>query len=655
MKNLQNSYIIYKIAYWKEENLLIIDINGLTKSFGAKTVLSNLDLKIEDHDRIGLIGENGAGKSTLLSIIVGDLEYDGGTFARGMDKRIGFLRQDSGLSAGGTIISEMRSVFEKVFASEARMRALEHRMAEIEHGTKDYAELSSEYEHEKNFFEASDGYNINVKINTILTGMGFAPFDPETPVERLSGGERTRLALAKLLLEDPDLLMPDEPTNHLDFRTLTWLEDYLTSYKGAILTVSHDRYFLDKIVNVVCEMENKTLVRYNAGYTKYLDLKDARLARMQKEYDRQMAEIAKLEDFIAKNKVRASTTKRAHSRELELEHMEMKERPVPPQKPPKFSFTYEREPVKDILLVENLRLEAGEGAERKLLCPSVNLEVRRGEKIAIVGMNGVGKSTFIKTILGILPKSSGIIEWGRNVRTGYYDQHNSYLTGSKTMLDELWDMFPRSDELTLRTALGRARLVGDNVFKRINVLSGGEKARLSFAALTLKDSNVLVLDEPTNHMDIACKEALDEALREYTGTIIMVSHDRYLLNRVPTRIVEMFPDKILSYNGVYDDYLRLKEEILPEAKEDKRSSKNETAYYRSKQQKSEDAKRRNRIKAVENEIAECDERLAEIEAEMAKPETCADYEKMSALCSEIEEVKTHQNALMDEWVELTEE
>ena len=376
---------------------------------------------------------------------------------------------------------------------------------------------------------------------------------------------------------------------------------------------------------------------------------------MQKEYDRQMAEIAKLEDFIAKNKVRASTTKRAHSREMELEHMELKERPTPPPKPPKFRFTYEREPVKDVLIVENLRLEVGEGREKKLLCPSVNLEVRRGEKIAIVGMNGVGKSTFIKTILGILPRESGIIEWGRNVRTGYYDQHNSYLTGSKTVLDEMWDMFPRSDELTLRTALGRARITGDNVFKRINVLSGGEKARLSFAALTLKDANVLVLDEPTNHMDISCKEALDEALREYTGTIIMVSHDRYLLNRVPTRIIEMFPDRLVSYNGVYDDYLRLKEDSAPAQKEEKKISQNETVYYRSKQQKSEDAKRRNRIKALENEISACDDRLGEIEAEMAKPEICSDYEKMASLCSEIEEIKNKQNALMDEWAELTEE
>lgn len=634
---------------------MIIDINGVSKSFGAKTVLTNIDLKIEDHDRIGLIGENGAGKSTLLNIIIGDLEYDTGTFAKGTGKKIGFLRQDSGLALGGTIISEMRSVFSTVFESEERIRTLEHRMSSVEHGTEEYQNLLVEYEHEKNFFEANDGYNVSVKINTILTGMGFGSFDRETPVERLSGGERTRLALAKLLLESPDLLMLDEPTNHLDFKTLTWLEDYLLSYKGAILTVSHDRYFLDKIVNTVCEVENKTLIRYNAGYTKYLDLKAARIARMQKEYDRQMREIAELEDFIARNKVRASTTKRAQAREKEIEHMEIKERPTPPPKPPKFHFSYEREPVKDVLFVKNLRLEVGEESERKLLNPSVDLEVHRGEKIALVGMNGVGKSTLIKTLIGILPHSGGVIEWGRNVKTGYYDQHNSYLTGSKTMLEEMWDMFPRSDELTLRTALGRARLTGDNVFKRIDVLSGGEKARLSFAALTLKDANVLILDEPTNHMDISCKEALDEALREYTGTIIMVSHDRYLLNRVPTKIIEMFPDHLSSYDGGYDDYMRLKEEIALPEKQETKPSENETIYYRSKQKKSEDAKRRNRIKALEKEISDIDERLSEIDNEMADPKTCADYEKMSALCEEMEQLKNRQNDLMDEWTELSEE
>ncbi len=632
-------------------SVLIVD--KVSHGFGGRQILDDASFRLNKGEHVALVGANGEGKSTFLNIITGNLMPDAGTVSWCNHITTGYLDQRTTLSPGKTIREVLREAFAHFFDLEKEMLEAYDKMATAD--DEEMTKLMEDAAEIQDILEHSGFYTIDAKIEEYANGLGLGDIGLDKDVSELSGGQRSKVLLTKLLLEDPDLLMLDEPTNHLDFKTLTWLEDYLTSYKGAILTVSHDRYFLDKIVNVVCEMENKTIVRYNAGYTKYIDLKAARLARMQKEYDRQMAEIAKLEDFIAKNKVRASTTKRAHSREMELEHMELKERPTPPPKPPKFRFTYEREPVKDVLIVENLRLEAGEGSDKKLLCPSVNLEVRRGEKIALVGMNGVGKSTFIKTILGILPNESGIIEWGRNVRTGYYDQHNSYLTGSKTMLDEMWDMFPRSDELTLRTALGRARLVGDNVFKKIDVLSGGEKARLSFAALTLKDANVLVLDEPTNHMDISCKEALDEALREYTGTIIMVSHDRYLLNRVPTRIIEMFPDRLVSYNGVYDDYLRLKEDLAPAPKEEKKPSQNETVYYRSKQQKSEDAKRRNRIKAVENEISACDDRIGEIEAEMTKPEICSDYEKMAALCSEIEELKNKQNALMDEWAELTEE
>ncbi len=640
--------------------MIVLSAKNLSKVYGTDVIIEKVSFHVNEGDRVGIIGKNGAGKSTLLNMLTGELSCDDGEFFVSQNTRIGYLKQRENFQSGRTVIEEVTEIFRDLLNMEKDMEEIAARIEKLsaaatgaEAEERDLLIHRQASIHDEYYRRGGEAFRS--EIRGILNSMAFGPEYYDKKIETLSGGERTRLALAALLLEKPDILMLDEPTNHLDFKTLTWLEDYLTSYKGAILTVSHDRYFLDKIVNIVCEVENKTLVRYNAGYTKYLDLKAARIARMQKEYDRQMREIAELEDFIARNKVRASTTKRAQAREKEIEHMEIKERPTPPPKPPKFRFGYEREPVKDVLFVKNLRLEVGEGAEHKLLNPSVDLEVRRGEKIALVGMNGVGKSTFIKTLLGILPHDGGIIEWGRNVRTGYYDQHNSYLTGSKTMLDEMWDMFPRSDELTLRTALGRARLTGDNVFKRIDVLSGGEKARLSFAALTLKDANVLLLDEPTNHMDISCKEALDEALREYTGTIIMVSHDRYLLNRVPTKIIEMFPDHLTSYEGGYDDYMRLKEEIAVPVKEEKKPSANETVYYRSKQQKSEEAKRRNRLKAVEQEISDCDERLAEIEQEMADPATCADYEKMSALCAEMEELKNRQNDLMDEWAELSEE
>ncbi len=640
---------------------MIIDIDNLTKSFGAKTVLSGLTLKIEDQDHIGLIGENGAGKSTLLNIIIGDLDYDSGTVARGTDKRIGFLRQDSGLLCDGTIKSEMYRVFDGPLGAERRMGELAEKMAALPHDGEEYRRAAADYESAKSEFEAADGYNIPVLISMVTEGMGFSDFDPETPVSTMSGGERTRLALAKLLLERPDLLMLDEPTNHLDFKTLEWLENYLSVYKGAILTVSHDRYFLDRIVTSVCELENRTIVRYNSGYTKYVELKDARLARMQKEYDRQMREIEGLEDFIAKNKVRASTSNRAKSREAALDRMERVERPVPPPKPPKFTFNYEREPVKDVLMVDDLRLEVGDADDRKLLCPSITFEIKRGEKVALVGANGVGKSSLLKTVLGLLPFERGRVTWGRNVRTGYYDQHNEGLHPGKTMLQEMWDMFPRSDEQTLRSVLGHVRLVGDNVFKKVAVLSGGECARLSFAALTMKGSNVLVLDEPTNHMDIPCKEALDAALREYTGTILMVSHDRYLLNRVPTRIVEMFPDRLVSYKGGYDDYMSQRAEASGEKpQKDRKEQEPEQrarpeSSHRTRDQRRSEAERKRRLAEVEAAIEEAERQIFRIQEQMADPEVCADYLKMSELCTELENVKADHGALMDEWAALGDE
>ncbi|HQQ88986.1 MAG TPA: ABC-F family ATP-binding cassette domain-containing protein [Oscillospiraceae bacterium] len=636
---------------------MIVDLAGIGRSFGAREVLRDITFRIEDGDRIGLIGENGAGKSTLLNIIIGDLEPDHGTIFRAEGKKIGFLRQDSGLIGENTILEELKRVFEHEYAVESAMREHEHAIAAVEHDSAEYHRLATEYEMLKNEYESAGGYQIDVKIRTILTGMGFSEFDPETKAASLSGGERTRLALARLLLEEPDLLMLDEPTNHLDFHMLEWLEDYLSGYKGAILAVSHDRYFLDKTVKTVFEMENKTVVRYSAGYTGYLDLRDARIARQQKEYDRQMREIASLEDFIAKNKARASTTNRAQSREKELDRMERLERPVPPEKPPKFSFPFERDPVKDVLIVEGLELSVDAGDEEKILCPEIDLTIRRGEKVAIVGRNGVGKSTLLKTLQGILPNKKGIVEWGRNVKIGYYDQNNATLHEEKTMLEELWDRYPRSDELTLRSALGHVRLTGENVFKRIAVLSGGERARLSFAALSLSGANVLVLDEPTNHMDIPCKEALEQALREYPGTILMVSHDRYLLNHVPTRIIEMFPDAMVSYDGVYDDYLVKRQGTEPsqKAKREQNPSENQAAFYKTKQQKSEDAKRRTAIKRAEEAIAAADQRLAEIDSLMAQPEIAADYLRMSELCAEMEELKSSQSAWIDEWAAWMEE
>ncbi|HHY52356.1 MAG TPA: ABC-F family ATP-binding cassette domain-containing protein, partial [Clostridiales bacterium] len=486
---------------------MIISLENIEKSFGAAPVLRGVSARIEDADRIGLIGRNGAGKTTLLNILYGSLEPDGGTVARA-DKTIGFLRQNSGLSSGNTIWEEMRSVFAPLLEAEWELRALEQQIAQTPVEDPDYSRLTARYAHLQGLFEQRDGYLIDVKIRTVLSGMGFADTDPQTPVEVLSGGEKTRLAICKLLLEQPELLILDEPTNHLDFRTLNWLEDYLLGYKGALLVVSHDRYFLDKICTSIWELENHELITYPGNYSRYVVLKEERLERQQKEWEIQQRQIAEMEEFIARNIVRASTTARAQSRRKALEKMELVERPRPPARPPKLRFTYRREPVKDVLTVENLTLTVGEGMERRTLCSRLNFHVTRGEKIALVGANGIGKTTFLSALVGLVTPQSGRIEWGVNTEVSYFEQEEFGLHSNKTALDELWDRFPQKTEQELRTVLGNMGLTGDAVYKKVGELSGGERAKLKFAILTLRCGNVLVMDEPTNHLDLASKEAL---------------------------------------------------------------------------------------------------------------------------------------------------
>ena len=645
---------------------MILTINDLNKSYGARQVLQDIQLKIEDQDRIGLIGANGSGKSTLLNIITGRLEYESGSLSVSQDKTIGFLQQNSGLDSANTIQQEMLSVFQSTLSLEREMRRLEQQIAAIaavsSSDSEELERLTAQYDQRQQLFESRDGYMIPVKIKTVLNGMGFADRSSDTVVGTLSGGEKTRLALAKLLLEAPDLLILDEPTNHLDFKTLNWLEEYLLSYKGAILVVSHDRYFLDKIVTSVCEIENLKLIRYPGNYSKYLLLKEERLARMQKEYDAQAQEIADMKDFIARNIVRASTSKSAKSRIAALDRMELVEKPVPPPKPPHFSFTYEREPVKDVLAVYNLELAVGQGVKRRVLSHSVNFNVRRGEKIAIVGTNGVGKSSLLKTIQGLLPYEKGRVEWGKNVQYSYYDQHNASLNPANTVIDELWNRFPRSYEHAIRSVLGQVTLTGENVFKKVEVISGGEKAKLSFAILMMEHANMLILDEPTNHLDIATKEALDDALREYTGTIIMVSHDRYLLNKIPTKMIEMTPCvdsqgrpdvQVDVYNGNYDFYLEKRLNPNGPVKEPDKApalpQKPASAGYRSRQQKNEEIQRKQAFKALEERITQTEEEIACLEEEIQRPEIASDYAVMTEKCAALEETRELLNQLYEDW------
>ncbi len=643
---------------------MVLSIEQVNKSFGANVVLENITAKIEDGDRIGLIGVNGAGKSTLLNLITGGLQADSGSIAVSNDVSIGFLRQNSGLSTDHTIWEEMRGVFRPVLEMEQRLRGLEKQIShpDLDHEGEAYRALAEEYAVLDEQFSKAEGYLVDVKIRTILNGMGFADKPEDTVIQTLSGGEKTRLALAKLLLEQPDLLILDEPTNHLDFKTLTWLEEYLLGYKGALLLVSHDRYFLDKLVLGIWEVERHKLETYKGNYSKYVLLKKERRERQQKEYELQQKEIASMEDFVARNLVRASTTKRAQSRIAALERMERVEKPQGDLKAARMSFSYDREPVKDVLVVENLSLSVGEGENRKHLADGIHLHVERGNKIAIIGANGVGKSSFLKAVLKKIPVDSGRFYWGKNVKTAYYEQELKGLDPGKTALEEIWSRYPQMTENQVRSVLGSVLLTGEAVYKKVSVLSGGEKAKLAFAELMLQRGNVLLLDEPTNHLDLSSKEVLEEALQEYEGTVLMVSHDRYMLNRVPDYIMEFTGSGVEIYKGRYDEYLAEKERRRNKAasagQEDRPSAPVKAANsggYRTRQQKNEQIKRRQLLKETEARIAGLEEQIRQLEEEIALPQVYENYLLMGEKCKELDEAKQSLSLVMEEWVSLSEE
>ena len=645
---------------------MLLNVEHLYKYFNGQALLKDINFTVEDREAVGLIGINGCGKSTLLNIITGSEGYDKtpeglGSVNIAGKASIGFLRQNSGLNSELTIGEEMKNAFAPLLETLDKMKVLEKKMADggnIDSISHEYAELSS-------YFEARDGYMIDVKIKQVLNGMGFGSTPTDRVISTLSGGEKTRLALAKLLLEEPNLLILDEPTNHLDFETLMWLEDYLKGYKGAIIIVSHDRYFLNKVCTRICEIEQGRLTSYRGDYSSYLVQKKMNSERQLKEYEAQQKEIAKLEDYVAKNLVRASTSKMAKSRQHMLDRIERIDKPLMYSKPPKIKLEYDIEPTKDIVRVVDCPLVVGEGADKKELIKSLTMNVRRGEHVAIIGANGIGKTSILKLIQGIIPHEGGNISWGGNVKISYFEQEHAILDPHKTVLEEIMDRYPRLSEQQARSVLGAVLLTGENVFKPISVLSGGERAKLCFAIMALYRGNVLLLDEPTNHLDLSTKEVLEDALAEFGGTIILVSHDRYLLNKVASRIIEIKHDEVNSYDGNFDAYseavnaarqLKMQSEAeIKRAEEEKAYKENKAKQYRSKEQRAADAQKRNRIRELEKEIEDTEVLIFELENAISDPEIASDYSKMSEKCKELEEAKTALDQKMDEWAELSDQ
>lgn len=645
---------------------MLLNVEHLYKYFNGQALLKDINFTVEDREAVGLIGINGCGKSTLLNIITGSEGYDKtpeglGSVNIAGKASIGFLRQNSGLNSELSIGEEMKNAFAPLLETLDKMKVLEKKMADggdIDSISHEYAELSS-------YFEARDGYRIDVKIKQVLNGMGFGSTPTDRVISTLSGGEKTRLALAKLLLEEPNLLILDEPTNHLDFETLMWLEDYLKGYKGAIIIVSHDRYFLNKVCTRICEIEQGRLTSYRGDYSSYLVQKKMNSERQLKEYEAQQKEIAKLEDYVAKNLVRASTSKMAKSRQHMLDRIERIDKPLMYSKPPKIKLEYDIEPTKDIVRVVDCPLVVGEGADKKELIKSLTMNVRRGEHVAIIGANGIGKTSILKLIQGIIPHEGGNISWGGNVKISYFEQEHAILDPHKTVLEEIMDRYPRLSEQQARSVLGAVLLTGENVFKHISVLSGGERAKLCFAIMALNRGNVLVLDEPTNHLDLSTKEVLEDALAKFGGTIILVSHDRYLLNKVASRIIEIKHDEVNSYEGNFDAYseavnaarqLKMQSEAeIKRAEEEKAYKENKAKQYRSKEQRAADAQKRNRIRELEKEIEDTEVLIFELENAISDPEIASDYSKMSEKCKELEEAKTALDQKMDEWAELSDQ
>lgn len=636
--------------------MILLQTQAICKSFAAEPILTNLSIEVKLGEHVALVGRNGAGKSTLLKIIAGVISADSGEIMMPKERTMGYLPQNATLNSQKGIYDELLAVFQPLLDIEKKVHQMEKQMADPKQfsNDKDYQQLLQAYDVLLAEFKTKGGYTYQAEIRSVLNGLKFGGFPDSTPVSNLSGGQKTQLALGKLLLIKPDLLILDEPTNHLDIDTLTWLEGYLQHYAGGILVVSHDRYFLDKVATKVYEISGHQAAKYVGNYSHYLDLKAAEFEQAMKNYEKQQKEISKLNDFVQKNIVRASTTKRAQSRRKQLEKLEVMERPRGDEKSANFSFSIEKQSGRDVLSTENLTVGYGTPMIKDL-----NFHLSRGDRVAIVGPNGIGKSTVLKAIAGGSTLISGEIRLGSQVSIGYYDQEQTSLSANKTVLNELWDDYPLKPENEIRNVLGAFLFSGDDVAKIVGTLSGGEKARLLLAKLMMRHDNLLILDEPTNHLDLDSKEVLEAVLEDYSGTLLFVSHDRYFINHIADRILELTREGITEYLGDYDYYIRKKSEqeqlaalenkATQTVREENVPTSGKQQFLLDKEQKKKKRQLERSIEQLEQEINRLEQEIDQAQKSLLTPEVFNDTLKAKQVQAGIEQDQEKLGKLMEDW------
>ena len=635
--------------------MILLQTSKLTKLYSGTPILENVQFEVKKGERIAVVGRNGAGKSTLLKMIADEIDFDSGEIHKPQSVVLGYFAQSSHVNSNDTIYNEMLSVFAETIKLKGQLEELSLKMAEEDPSSEQYLRIIEQYQNLNHRFELMSGYTYESEINNILNRFKFNEIGFDQKISNLSGGQKTRLALAKLLLQKPDVLILDEPTNHLDIDTIEWLEGYLKKYSGAVVIVSHDRYFIDQIATTVYEIEYRKCTKYKGNYSDYIDQKAVSYASLMKQYEKQQKEISKMEDFISRNIVRASTTKRAQSRRKLLDKMERIEIPKINDKSIGITFEIDRRSGNDVLKVEDLTV----GYPDQIISDHLDFQINRLDRVALIGPNGIGKSTILKTVAGDLPKLGGEVYYGKSLDMGYFDQEQANLTSNNTVLNEVWNYFPTRLEKDIRTLLGNFLFTGDDVFKTVNQLSGGEKVRLTLCKLMLQKNNFLLLDEPTNHLDIDSKEMLELSLEDYEGTVFFISHDRYFIDKIATRILEVTPHGVVSYLGNYSDYMEKKQQLaeLEAAKLAEESNttttNNVTDYQKQKEQRRLEQQRKRQLEDIESKIAAYEEELEYKKVELFQEEVYLDTQKSAQVQARIEELEELIMESMETWEELS--